>query len=84
MRVMSEQWETPAVSVSRPWWKTFLFGVLLMLVPFVGWSLATHYVMTHDDPAAYAPKKAASAGVLLFVFMIIGYVLVGIIAMAAR
>lgn len=86
MRTMSEPWDVTGENVTfrRTWGKTFLVSVLLLLLPFVGWSMATHYVMTRDDPNAYAPKQAAAAGAVLFVFIVIVYVIVGIITRPLR
>lgn len=75
-----EPWAaTAGVRRSRAWWKTFLVSVLLCLVPFVGWSMATHYVMTHDNPEAYAPGKAASAGFFLILFSFAATMIVALI-----
>lgn len=69
-------WTAPEARRSRRWWKTFLVSMLLCLIPVVGWSMATHYVMTHERPEEYAPGRAASAGGMLLLFSIVTYVVV--------
>ncbi|MFT4041483.1 MAG: hypothetical protein QM692_25085 [Thermomicrobiales bacterium] len=55
----------------RPFWKTFVFGLLLTLIPFVGAGMAVVYIYTRNRPNDYNAGEAALAGLMLFVFALI-------------
>lgn len=75
----SEGWAAPTVRRARPWWKTFLVSVLLCLIPVVGWGMGVHYIMTHDQPADYAPGRAAAATAILTGFVFLATLLIAVI-----
>lgn len=56
----------------RPTWKTFWVTFLLVLIPVVGWSMATMYVITRDDQEQYNAGKAALAGLIVSMIIIVG------------
>jgi hypothetical protein len=58
-------------SASRPLWRTVLGAGLLCLIPVVGWSMATIYVLTRNNPERYDAGEAANAGLLLLVAILV-------------
>ena len=69
----------PRVPAPRPLWKTWLFSILLSLIPFVGSSIAVIYVYTRKRPDAFDGGKAFGATMVYALYLIIPVVIVAAI-----
>lgn len=56
--------------------KTLVICFLLILIPLVGWSMATMYFITRNHQERYDAGSAAGAGFALMLITLVGYVVV--------
>lgn len=72
------------VARPRPFWKTLLVSMLLCLIPVIGWSMASMYVVTRQEPDRYDAGAAAGAGAFLVLWALLITMVVAIVVAVAQ
>ena len=63
----------------RPWWKTILFGLLLLLIPLVGSGIAVIYVHTRNEPDAFSFGAALGSTAILLASVVGAFIVVVVV-----